>query len=490
MFQSLPLPLEIATKIFLLCLPHDNRPMHPEDAPLLLTRVCRDWRELSLGIPRLWTNIHLPPVVFRGDSDHIDRLPTPTTLHTWLASSHPLPINITIDIRHQSSPRLREYPWPCRQDGIDFSYIREICACSERWSDARFLLADESAMECLSLALQGATLLVLEQLLLELPPSHVDQSHPCPEWTLSLFQRLNAAPKLQSLLIGNLTRHITKADTLLSPALRNYALVNRHSNIDFNMRSLIMRAQNCSHLTTLAIDLSPFVGAHIGGDIVPPVSLPHLQSLCLLLTTFTMVAQFLSSIRVPSLGKLTLNARKRSGTDRIGAMLGTWFLNNAPQLHTLTVSAHTIECHEIRSAIALIHRLNSLTVTDIIISEEMAHDVLPDLMLHFDGSGRLVSGQNPTLKHLRLNMFHGPRMQQEGSVQLAYASNVVLVVESRWLTPFGAITSDGQVVPRLSCFDMESGQDSYLKCLLQVYPEKYERLRMCWEEGLSRNCVC
>lgn len=349
------------------------------------------------------------------------------------------------------------------------------------------MLADESAMESLSLALQGATLPVLEQLLLELPSSYVDQSHPCPEWTLSLFQRLNAAPKLQSLLSGNLTRHITKVETLLSPALRKYAF-SSYSFVDFNMHSLIMRAQNCSHLTTLGIDLSA-IGALFGGDIASPVSLLHLQRLSLCLPTFTMIAQFLSSIRVPSLESLSFNARKRSGTDPIGAMLGTWFLNNAPQLYTLTVSAHTIECREIRSAIALIHRLKSLTVTHIVVSE-VAHDILPDLILQFDDSGRLVRGQNPALKHLRLDMLHGPRMQQEGSVQLAYASNMVRVVESRWRVPAGAISSDGRVVHRLSCFYVESGQDSYLKCLLQVYPEKYERLRMCWEEGLSRNCDC
>lgn len=109
---------------------------------------------MSLGIPHLWATIHLPQALLSADSNRIDRIPTLPTLQTWLASSHPLPIKVTIDIRKFAGP------WYSKREGIDYSYIRELCAHSERldWSDIRFRTSDGCAIEFISVALQGATL--------------------------------------------------------------------------------------------------------------------------------------------------------------------------------------------------------------------------------------------------------------------------------------------------------------------------------------------
>ncbi|KAJ3527443.1 hypothetical protein NMY22_g9788 [Coprinellus aureogranulatus] len=55
------LPEELLQQIFLLCRTAHRMPLLSQDeAPLLLTRICRDWRNLALSTPALWDSIHIP----------------------------------------------------------------------------------------------------------------------------------------------------------------------------------------------------------------------------------------------------------------------------------------------------------------------------------------------------------------------------------------------------------------------------------------------
>ncbi|KAG2141924.1 hypothetical protein DEU56DRAFT_911260 [Suillus clintonianus] len=56
------LPTEILSRIFHLCLPDVPRldklqPLSQLTAPTLLTRICRGWREVAMGIPSLWCRL-------------------------------------------------------------------------------------------------------------------------------------------------------------------------------------------------------------------------------------------------------------------------------------------------------------------------------------------------------------------------------------------------------------------------------------------------
>ncbi|KAG2141872.1 hypothetical protein DEU56DRAFT_795276 [Suillus clintonianus] len=54
------LPTEVLSHIFVLCLPEDNY-LSPASnlAPMLLTRICRLWREVALSLPGLWCRLRL-----------------------------------------------------------------------------------------------------------------------------------------------------------------------------------------------------------------------------------------------------------------------------------------------------------------------------------------------------------------------------------------------------------------------------------------------
>ncbi|KAG1868304.1 hypothetical protein DFJ58DRAFT_723557 [Suillus subalutaceus] len=54
------LPTEILSEIFLYCLPEDEHLVHEsKQAPVLLTKICRRWREVAVGLPRLWCRLQL-----------------------------------------------------------------------------------------------------------------------------------------------------------------------------------------------------------------------------------------------------------------------------------------------------------------------------------------------------------------------------------------------------------------------------------------------
>ncbi|KAG2035472.1 hypothetical protein BDR03DRAFT_830267, partial [Suillus americanus] len=53
------LPIEILSQIFCQCLPQIPEPREFQapsklTVPVLLTRICRQWREVAVGMPNLW----------------------------------------------------------------------------------------------------------------------------------------------------------------------------------------------------------------------------------------------------------------------------------------------------------------------------------------------------------------------------------------------------------------------------------------------------
>lgn len=86
--ETLPVPLEVMVKIFTACASETTR-LHPNAAPILLTRVCREWRTVALSTPELWTELCVSPVILRSE-------PVALALKTYLASSNPLPAKLSL----------------------------------------------------------------------------------------------------------------------------------------------------------------------------------------------------------------------------------------------------------------------------------------------------------------------------------------------------------------------------------------------------------
>ncbi|KAJ7274148.1 hypothetical protein C8J57DRAFT_1062663, partial [Mycena rebaudengoi] len=90
-YPVLTIPLEVTSNIFEQSIPEDSPHPSPENAPLLLTQICRQWRATALATPSLWQYIRLelPPWYYVGQNEGGERL-----LQMWLENSAKLPLSI------------------------------------------------------------------------------------------------------------------------------------------------------------------------------------------------------------------------------------------------------------------------------------------------------------------------------------------------------------------------------------------------------------
>ncbi|KAF5393488.1 hypothetical protein D9757_000469 [Collybiopsis confluens] len=102
------LPAEVLTEIFLHCLPADRNPVRStREAPLLLTGVCRRWREVALHSPSLWNSIHIfIPEVSNLPKEERKRIFEMRAFgwETWLKRSGALPVSISLHVNFDDNP--------------------------------------------------------------------------------------------------------------------------------------------------------------------------------------------------------------------------------------------------------------------------------------------------------------------------------------------------------------------------------------------------
>jgi len=98
---------DVIQRIFFYCLPSDRNPvLSSREAPLLLGRICSQWRHIVLATPNLWAAVHItiladptPMTLPLGDAaptlqtDHATRA---QAMAAWLSRSEPFPLSISI----------------------------------------------------------------------------------------------------------------------------------------------------------------------------------------------------------------------------------------------------------------------------------------------------------------------------------------------------------------------------------------------------------
>ncbi|KAF7294637.1 F-box domain-containing protein [Mycena indigotica] len=111
------LPVELLSEIFVHSMPetHSNASIH--DSPLLLTRVCRLWRDLAFATPVLWAAFSIELV-----SDK--KILSPNNANLWLSRSQNLPLSIYVEDSSVSEPDLQRW-----------AFYEELCRHAHRWQD-------------------------------------------------------------------------------------------------------------------------------------------------------------------------------------------------------------------------------------------------------------------------------------------------------------------------------------------------------------------
>ncbi|KAJ7170884.1 hypothetical protein C8R43DRAFT_981418 [Mycena crocata] len=142
-FPVLTLPVEVTSEIFIHCLPATlpDEPRTPSIVPLLLTCICRQWRNIALATPRLWSKFSI-----LADLPNIQR--HHEFIERWLSRSGNLPLSLTFR---------RGYPYepenPYEEISPEVLAAHELAATdsmerclevfwnySRRWQNVKFLL--------------------------------------------------------------------------------------------------------------------------------------------------------------------------------------------------------------------------------------------------------------------------------------------------------------------------------------------------------------
>lgn len=136
-------PRDILEEIFVRCLPGHRYPtMESSDAPVLLTQVCRTWREVAFSFPRLWCELHFPWIELAETSTH---LPEWTILEhnlkrrcealtKWIIRSGSLPLSFFIIIGSNGND-LRTITSGRQISDLTKEMIGALLLCANRWKE-------------------------------------------------------------------------------------------------------------------------------------------------------------------------------------------------------------------------------------------------------------------------------------------------------------------------------------------------------------------
>ncbi|KAJ7602109.1 hypothetical protein DFH06DRAFT_1259478 [Mycena polygramma] len=89
-YPILTLPTEITVEILVRCLPDEPSGPRTDSAPLLLGRICRTWRNISLNTPELWSFLR---VTLRDDFED----PPVEFVEAWLMRAQNWPLTLVMD---------------------------------------------------------------------------------------------------------------------------------------------------------------------------------------------------------------------------------------------------------------------------------------------------------------------------------------------------------------------------------------------------------
>ncbi|KIJ98510.1 hypothetical protein K443DRAFT_206906 [Laccaria amethystina LaAM-08-1] len=130
------LPLDVMGEIFAHCLPtHRNAALSVQEAPLLLGRVCSEWRSVTLSTPRLWASLHIPtpkPHILFGPASIREMDTRCQAVREWILRSGEIPLSISL---YSSDPLFpfNGPPDPHRDIETFASVSRQILPFSRRW---------------------------------------------------------------------------------------------------------------------------------------------------------------------------------------------------------------------------------------------------------------------------------------------------------------------------------------------------------------------
>ncbi|KAJ6577756.1 hypothetical protein B0H19DRAFT_1370851 [Mycena capillaripes] len=297
----LAIPFEITVKIFLHCLPEEPPEPNPTEAPMLLSAVCRAWRDMALNTPLLWSSLKIE---WRfPEHRNVYRLVESYLTHTTSPSADTLRIRYGTDYRQSVAKRvilnaITRWPGP----NVDLSIN---AGTSEGWFKTRLKLP------------------LLETLTFEVTDSHFVKVG------LSAFSR---APSLRNV---SLYGHVPPA-TFVFPWAQLTTFFAESYNID-QCLEVLRQASSLVKCTFSKIGSPTNIPAYYASRNDRAPFPPHLtlQSLTISTKGWAPGADILDYLTLPSLEELTVDANRRfqnGGRDIRDTLPLNRFLSRSPPL--------------------------------------------------------------------------------------------------------------------------------------------------------------
>ncbi|KAK7040189.1 hypothetical protein VNI00_009995 [Paramarasmius palmivorus] len=126
------IPDDALAEIFVQCLPTDRNPSRSvAEAPILLTLVCKKWREVALQTPRLWSALHIYFPAMHPHLEAANKLRFKRRrdgVEEWFKRSGGLPITFSLVVSAYD-PQFENYYKPI---------IKTLSSFSDRWQNVSF----------------------------------------------------------------------------------------------------------------------------------------------------------------------------------------------------------------------------------------------------------------------------------------------------------------------------------------------------------------
>lgn len=321
---------EILQEIFHHCLPTaHNAVMSVDEAPLVLGRVCSQWRQVAYSTPKLWASIHIVATV-------PDRLGMARRhfISAWLSRSGTLPLSISMFVYESGPPLLLKAP-------IAKSYLDLLALYAHRWQSIHFNCVSVDPMKFFN-RFRATDVPLLESL-------YIDGTHYSPEsFEVSPLSKENSilqAPLLHDLSMSPYYPHILE----LRVRWEDITGLDLQESwtLDFGVVTKVLAL--CPNLRNCAVSgLTP--GDE--GPLVPPKSemtglvLPKLQALRVMNNSFYSDNTFrlFENLITPALRHLTYVSTVRRATfvslaqepDRLSSSLQSFLQNLIQPLEELS----------------------------------------------------------------------------------------------------------------------------------------------------------
>ena len=325
------LPMKVLQRIFLFYLCFLQASLHPinmpyvvpcaTSGPLLLSQICKYWRDTALASPSLW-----------GSLSATNNQPDIPLLESWLARSchTPLSLRLKLDL----SPTNAEYVG---------AVLSLFALHHERWQTLDLRLNDVLANQlCTILALSNA-----ESPIAPVRSVRLDtKSCSVPVISKMLFA-LERYPTLQEIFYSNRDRNSFLSGTISgSPIWSRLTCIDIGSSLSqFNCISFLSQCTSATSIT--------FQNIYNFEDEEMPhashISLLHLQHLDIVVSTVDVCSTILAHLTCPSLS--TLSIVTASNATETPPHLGAFLIRSACPLRLLNIYDWMMDIHTLFSFI-------------------------------------------------------------------------------------------------------------------------------------------